>query len=593
MSKFRTKIILSLSILVLTVLVGLGFLLGQLFKSFYNNTFEERMEKEANLIAFLIEDQVKLNEKNLENWLRDIETRLSANITIISPNGKIDRKTDSAILPELYSNIPRLKQLIDHKQTEFDGFHVMSERDGFFYYVMPLKVQNTFKGYLVLSLTVDPLKNINQKIWALLVTSFGIACILILILGTRITDQYMKPIESATRVANELAKGNYKSRTYEDHIDETGMLSRSINILARNLQQMTAAQEMQQDRLRTLIESMGSGLILIDGKGYINLVNWFYKEIFDVEPADYLYRLYYDAFKHKEVAALVEKIFMTEKPVREQLHLPLKIERRHFEVYGAPIIGNNKEWKGVVLVFHDITELKKLEQMRKDFVANVSHELKTPITSIKGFSETLLDGAMEDQKLREYFLNIILKETDRLQSLIKDLLDLSKIEQESFEIHFLPVDLKETLEEVVVILKSKAEEKQIDLQCHIDNTKLFMMEGDPYRLKQIFINLINNAINYSLPKGRVDISCIDLGDKIRVDITDNGVGISKDQIPRIFERFYRVDKDRSRNSGGTGLGLAIVKHLVEAHHGKINVKSEVNKGTTFSVIFSKYRLTNR
>jgi two-component system phosphate regulon sensor histidine kinase PhoR len=283
------------------------------------------------------------------------------------------------------------------------GYYYTVQKEKLAYYGLPIMKGESYKGLILISSSVEPLDKVNYQMWLILVVSLILAFIIILIIGVKITEQYTRPIESAIIVAMELAKGNYKARTYEDHLDETGMLSQSINILARNLQDMTRAQEMQQDRLQTLIENMGSGLILIDGRGYINLVNRAYKELFEVDSANFLYKLYHDAFTHKEIIEVVEEIFMTEVKVRKQLHLPLKIERRHFEVYGAPIIGTNDEWKGIVLVFHDITELKKLEQMRKDFVANVSHELKTPITSIKGFSETLLDGALKDQQTAEYF----------------------------------------------------------------------------------------------------------------------------------------------------------------------------------------------
>jgi two-component system, OmpR family, phosphate regulon sensor histidine kinase PhoR len=384
----------------------------------------------------------------------------------------------------------------------------------------------------------------------------------------------------------ELAKGNYKARTYEVHHDGTGMLSQAINILARNLQDMKKAHEMQQDRLRTLIENMGSGLILIDGRGYINLVNKAYKEIFDIDPVDYLYRLYHEAFEHKEVIQIVEEIFMTEEKVRKQLLLPLKIERRHFEVYGAPIIGTNDEWKGIVLVFHDITELKKLEQMRKDFVANVSHELKTPVTSIKGFTETLLDGAMKDEQTLEYFLTIILKESDRLQTLIQDLLELSKIEQQGFKLNIQPVNIKEILEEIMTILQSKANDKEIELSLISERDNIYI-SGDSYRLKQIFINIINNGIAYTPKGGKVTVTIEENQQNVFVHVEDTGIGIKEEEIPRIFERFYRVDKARNRNSGGTGLGLAIVKHLVEAHQGQIKVKTKLGEGTTFTVKLKK------
>ncbi|MFD3445344.1 two-component system histidine kinase PnpS [Microbacteriaceae bacterium 4G12] len=433
--------------------------------------------------------------------------------------------------------------------------------------------------------SVSTLTDMNPKIWGLLISGFLIAFIVILFLGIRITMQYTRSIESVTKVAIELAKGNYKARAYENDADNTGMLSQAINVLARNLQEMTSAQEMQQDRLHTLIENMGSGMILIDSRGYINLVNRSYKETFHVVDEQYLNCLYYKAFEHREIIELVEEIFMTEVKVRKQMLLPLHIERKHFEVYGAPIIGTNHEWKGIILVFHDITELKKLEQMRKDFLANVSHELKTPITSIKGFSETLLDGAMEDRKLRENFLSIILKESDRMQSLIEDLLDLSKIEKQDFKLNVGMVDLKVLLEEIGVLLQKKAEKKQITLSTLF--AEHVVIPGDPDRLMQVFINLMNNAILYTPAGGHVSVSITNQQEMVQVEVSDTGIGIEHDEIPRIFERFYRVDKARSRNTGGTGLGLSIVKHLVEAHHGSITVTSKVGGGTAFTVKLPK------
>jgi two-component system phosphate regulon sensor histidine kinase PhoR len=305
-----------------------------------------------------------------------------------------------------------------------------------------------------------------------------------------------------------------------------------------------------------------------------------------VNPSDFLFRLYYEVIEHKEVINLIEEIFMTEKSVKKQMLLPLRLERKHFEVYGAPIIGTNDEWKGIVLVFHDITELKKLEQMRKDFVANVSHELKTPITSIKGFSETLLDGAMKDENTLEYFLTIILKESDRLQTLIQDLLDLSKMEQQEFSLNINRLNISDLLQETYAILEKRAKDKDISFQLETPKAPA-LVEADSYRLKQVFINLINNAITYTPNGGEIKVIVRDEAGFVCVEVKDTGIGIERDELPRIFERFYRVDKARSRNSGGTGLGLAIVKHIVEAHKGKISVESTPGKGTSFFVKIRK------
>ena len=427
---------------------------------------------------------------------------------------------------------------------------------------------------------------IKVEIWLLLSVGLGIAAIVTVILAIRITTRYTKPIKAATEVAIELAHGNYRARTTVNRLDDTGILSSSINMLAENLQELTKVRDMQQDRLSALIENMGAGLILIDSRGFINLVNKGFIDIFHVNPNGYLNKQYYEVIDYEEICHLIAEVFRTEQKVSKQLHIPLQIERKYFIVYGVPIIGSNNVWKGVLLVFHDITEIKKLEQMRKDFVANVSHELKTPVTSIKGFTETLLDGAMNNKETLQSFLSIILKESDRLQSLIQDLLELSKIEQHGFQLNIQWVDLYSLLQDVMKLLDGKAKAKNIPLEFHCKQNKL-RVKGDVDRLKQVFINLINNAIAYTPADGVVSINLQDSDKKVRISIKDTGVGISKEDIPRIFERFYRVDRARSRNSGGTGLGLAIVKHLIEAHHGFISVKSQLGEGSEFIIELPK------
>ncbi|MGG1677666.1 two-component system histidine kinase PnpS [Neobacillus sp. NRS-1170] len=440
-----------------------------------------------------------------------------------------------------------------------------------------------FKIYFLESL------NVHSKIVILWSISLflGIALIVIIIIGLRITSRYTKPIVEATNVAIELTKGNYRARTRVDRLDETGMLGSSINRLAQNLQELVKTQEMQHDRLKVLIENMGAGLVFIDSRGYINLINKGFIDIFQVSPSDYLNKLYYEVIEEEEISGIIAEVFRTEKKVNKQILIPLFIERKYFVVYGVPIIGTNNVWKGVLLVFHDITELKKLEQMRKDFVANVSHELKTPVTSIKGFAETLLDGAMNNKETLEAFLSIILKESDRLQTLIQELLDLSKIEQQGFQLAMQDLDLHTLLEEVITLLNGKAQTKGIHLEL-INKQQQVFIKGDVDRLKQVFINLIANAITYTPAGGEVKVILLEHGETVRIHVKDSGVGIKKEEIPRIFERFYRVDRARSRNSGGTGLGLAIVKHLIEAHHGQISVRSELGEGSEFIIELKKY-----
>ncbi|MFC4321053.1 two-component system histidine kinase PnpS [Litchfieldia salsa] len=577
MNKFRFRLLFGFITLITIVLVGIGILLGAMFKGFYLNTYNERMEKETNLVGFYVSDQGLQHPELLEN-LKLMSESLDSRITILNKDG-------SLFLDSLNSG-KEVEDMIHQYLSKTKNFKLTDDQYDVYYYGAPIIKNGGFDGYVILSTPVESLKEVYEHIWVILIASLGLALIVIVMLGVKITTQYTKPIESATAVAIELAKGNYKARTYEESIDETGMLSQSINILARNLQNVTRDHEMQQDRLRTLIENMGSGLLLIDGKGYINLANRAYKELFSVKSADYSNQLYHESIQYREIVALIEEIFMTEETVKKQLLLQFPIDRKHFEVYGAPIIGLNDEWKGIVLVFHDISELKKLEQMRKDFVANVSHELKTPITSIKGFSETLLDGALEDRETLESFLSIILKESERLQSLIEDLLELSKVEQQGFQLNLGQVNMNELIEDTLIMLKGKAEEKEIRLDLIYNDENIFI-SGDVYRLKQIFINLITNAITYTPPNGKIKVDIRKKKEVVEVFVIDTGTGIDEKELPRIFERFYRVDKARSRNSGGTGLGLAIVKHLVEAHHGEITVTSKPEEGTSFRLAFKR------
>ncbi|MBM7660576.1 two-component system phosphate regulon sensor histidine kinase PhoR [Bacillus mesophilus] len=584
MNKFRSRLIFGFISLVLVVLLGLGIILGQIFNSFYTNSFNQRLEKEANLVAMLFEEN-GIQDQASQQQAKKMGNALDAQITVLNSSGEIISDTKQSVASISEQVKQEYERMIRTTANKEKAYHLIDKTKERYFYIVPLLDAQLNEGHLLFSVPVESLVSLNKQIWALLISSLGLAFIVIFIIGIRITKHYIRPIEAATKVAIELARGNYKARTFEDNHDETGMLSQSINILARNLQDMGQAQEMQQDRLSTLIENMGSGLILIDGRGYINLINRSYKEIFNVEPVDYLYSLYYEAIKHKEIISLVEEIFMTEVKVRKQMLLTLVNGKKHFEVYGAPIIGTNDEWKGIVLVFHDISEIKKLEQMRKDFVVNVSHELRTPITSIKGFSETLLDGAMKDEKILENFLKIILKESDRLQSLIQDLLDLSKMEQTGFSINWQMVNITEVLEEVLLMLNARAEDKQISLEFGSNHPVL--IKGDLNRLKQIFINLISNAITYTPAEGKVSVSIEETQSEIHVKVADTGIGITESELPRIFERFYRVDKARTRNSGGTGLGLAIVKHLVEAHHGNISVWSNEGHGSVFTIKFKK------
>ncbi|ASC81906.1 MULTISPECIES: sensory box histidine kinase PhoR [Bacillus] len=573
MNKYRVRLFSVFVVCMILVFCVLGLFLQQLFETSDQRKAEEHIEKEAKYLASLL-DAGNLNNQANEKIIKDAGGALDVSASVIDTDGKVlygsnGRSADSQKVQALVSG--------------HEG--ILSTTDNKLYYGLSLRSEGEKTGYVLLSAS-EKSDGLKGELWGMLTASLCTAFIVIVYFYSSMTSRYKRSIESATNVATELSKGNYDARTYGGYIRRSDKLGHAMNSLAIDLMEMTRTQEMQRDRLLTVIENIGSGLIMIDGRGFINLVNRSYAKQFHINPNHMLRRLYHDAFEHEEVIQLVEDIFMTETKKCKLLRLPIKIERRYFEVDGVPIMGPDDEWKGIVLVFHDMTETKKLEQMRKDFVANVSHELKTPITSIKGFTETLLDGAMEDKEALSEFLSIILKESERLQSLVQDLLDLSKIEQQNFTLSIETFEPAKMLGEIETLLKHKADEKGISLQLNVPKDPQYV-SGDPYRLKQVFLNLVNNALTYTPEGGSVAINVKPREKDIQIEVADSGIGIQKEEIPRIFERFYRVDKDRSRNSGGTGLGLAIVKHLIEAHEGKIDVTSEPGRGTVFTVTLKR------
>ena len=585
MPKLRTRLLLAIFVITFIVMTGLGFIIGQIFKDYYVEHVTERVEKEANLAAYSIIEN-GFYEVNLQEMAIEISEQLDARITIISADGTV--VGESATEPNKLDNhltrpeIESIKAGIRHEEVRFSktiGKELL-------FITSPLNSGDELLGFLRIGIETSDVNSVIKSVWTTLGICFVIAFGVIFSMIYRIASQMISPVEEATKVANGLAEGNYQLRAQEGRKDEIGQLSASINVLAYNLERVTKRQQIQQEQMETLIENTGSGLLLINMRGDIVLINKACRDIFQENTDLWINKLYYDVIEHKEITQIVQTIFMTEKRYRKQVRLLMRSGIRHFDVYGAPIINNEGELKEMALVFHDISELKKLEQVRKDFVANVSHELKTPVTSIKGFTETLLDGAMKDEKLCRKFLGIIDKESERLQNLITDLLELSRIEQQYFYLDWKEVNVDEIIDEVYELLNGKAKLKGIQLNVQ-KNKASTMMTGDSERIKQIIINLVSNALMYTPQGGNVQLSVLNGNKEIKLIVRDNGIGIPKDEVSRIFERFYRIDRARSRNSGGTGLGLAIVKHLVEAHHGWIEVESELEQGTTFTIIFPK------
>jgi two-component system phosphate regulon sensor histidine kinase PhoR len=329
---------------------------------------------------------------------------------------------------------------------------------------------------------------------------------------------------------------------------------------------------------QAVFNSMVEGVLVLDESSKVQLVNRSLEKLFSL-AADARGQTIIEAFRLPELADLVKRLRQECSMQSYTLELP-GMEERWVEVNAAAVLDRDGIQRGAILVFHDLTRIKQLERTRQEFVANVSHELRTPLSLIKGFVETLLEGAKNDPEKATRFLQTIEKHTDRLTFLIEDLLTISRLESGQIIMNLHPVDLHEETQRVAEDLKSRADGKQVTFDNQVPEG--LRAHADADRLQQVLFNLIENAIKYGRPSGRVVIGGSAIGDgKVELWVRDDGPGIPAEARERVFERFYRVDRARSRETGGTGLGLSIVKHIVQAHGGEVWLKSELGEGTTF------------
>ena len=394
----------------------------------------------------------------------------------------------------------------------------------------------------------------------------------------RLTDPINHIIEAARRIK----RGDFDRHLYVNRRDEIGQLAGDINHMAQELQKTMREIKDRSGQLEAVLSNMVSGVLVVDTKGFIRIVNPAAEAILGVEAEDILNRHNLEVLRPYAIFDTAHKVMTQKKVFNEEWNISID-EEKTIEVFFAPIMGEKENISGVLVVLHDITRIRRLEKMRTEFVGNVSHELRTPLTAINGYVETLLDGAYEDPETCVRFLQVVERESRRLTNLIEDLLDLSRIESR-VKLTRTNVDLPRLANEVILFLEEKKKRKGIQLYRDFPN-QMEPLRADKGWLEQVFINLLDNSLKYTPEGGTITVRMKDLPEAVRVDVIDTGIGIPKEHLPRIFERFYRVDKARSRKLGGTGLGLAIVKHVIEAHGGTVSAESEPGSGTviTFTI----------
>ena len=348
-----------------------------------------------------------------------------------------------------------------------------------------------------------------------------------------------------------------------------------------DFQKQLSTSSIDRENFETILSSMIEAVIVIDSKGRIKHASPNFCQLFELRSKETKDKLYWEIIWNQEINNSLKEALQHQRAVKKEINI-IGSQESFFSVQISPVMGKEDKLLSLIAVFHDITELKKLEKIRSEFVANVSHELKTPLTAIKGFVETLKTAVKDDPVATDRFLDIIDKQTQRLENLVNDLLILSSIESKEVKMNFMAEALNKIISPVLALQKKIIEDKghQVTVDIAEDLPKVLV---DRQRIEQVFQNLLDNAVKFTAPGGKIIVQAQWEKPYVRIEVKDNGIGIPAEDISRVFERFYRVDKSRSREAGGTGLGLAIVRHIISAHNGKIEVESSAGVGSTFRI----------
>ena len=455
-------------------------------------------------------------------------------------------------------------------------------RQQMMYVSVPLQKDQTTLGVIRTSVPITSIKGELRSIQTKIALGGLLIAVLAAWISLLISRRIIRPIEEMKKGADFFADGDLTHRLPTPDSEELASLADALNQMAAQLDHRIETIVSQRNELETVLASMLEGVIAIDKEERIINVNAAAAGFFDCNPEKCPGRNLQEVIRNSALQHFVRKSISSKISKEDDISLYHNGEKT-LHLQSSPLLDANKVHIGTLVVFNDVTHLRRLENMRRDFVANVSHEIKTPLTAIKGFVETLHRGNVNNPEEARRFLGIIQKHADRLSSIVEDLLSLSRIEQED-EGKTIKLEegyVKDVFQSATQICRSKAEEKNITIRpiCEEQISAKF----DTTLIEQAVVNLLDNAIKYSEPKSTILLKAQRNDSEIRISVEDQGIGIAQKHLPRLFERFYRVDKARSRNLGGTGLGLAIVKHIAQAHGGHITVESTFGDGSVFTI----------
>jgi len=578
---FKYYLLLILIILSVTVIF-----IPKVSRKFYTQEVENKLEGIAFSIEYYLLNEAKNGEIDFDFIAKDYAAKYNQNstfqgeslrITFISYDGKVLGDSD-ANFNQMENHLSR-KEIQDALKGNV-GKDIRSSKTlklDLLYMAIPVEELNVIAR---VSVPLVQIKKINRLIWLYSILIFIMALIITVIVSLRIAGLVIRPLNDIISVSKEITNGNYSRRIKLKSKDELGQLAIHFNKMASKLERTISDLNTKKIELESIVESITNGIVAVDGNNKVILINPAAFTVFNLDAdAEILGDDIENHIKNSQINSLLKDAIQKNKPLEAEV----AIDGQVLLVNASPIRPKDSDIdnSGGIVFIQDITKVRKLEQIRTEFVSNVTHELKTPITSIRGFIETLKNGAMNNPVVAERFLEIIDIEAERLHELINDILLLSEIETKLKDTNLEIFDLKSMVDDVFKVMQNIAKEKKISLNNNVRDEVL--MKANINRMKQLIMNLVDNGIKYNVQNGSVSVDGYREDGKVVISVKDTGIGIPSAHIPRIFERFYRVDKGRSRGMGGTGLGLSIVKHIVNLYNGEIKVNSVVGEGTEFIV----------
>lgn len=578
--KFRTRLFLFYfaAVGLLTLILAIYFVRFE--ENRVRRTFHEQLAVQARLVDTNIVESGQLTDLTV---LGDLIDRMAAvaniRITIVDVGGQVLADTDSDYRTmENHSDRPEIRDALAGKESLLVR-HSETLTENLIYVAYPLKIAGRIAGVVRVARDQRDLDQLIVRLRVLIIGGIAIMAILPVFLGILAMNRITQPILELKRAASVISGGDLSVKVAYFGRDELADLGLAFNSMARRLSDSFTRLRNETHKLQVILENLADGILVIDHHLQILLANPGAREILGLGEKPVEGRPILEAVLNHHLLELIQEVNRSQEAFESELTIYYP-KNRQIQVFLAPLQDETGLLMGSIVVLHDLTQIRRLERVRQDFVANVSHELRTPLTAVKAMTETLLAGGWRDGEVLLRYLKAIDDESDRLTFLLKDLLALAKLDAR-VEVEKGPVDLADLLrlmQELFKPLPGKTPEFEIKMS----ETDLPRVWANRDQLKQVLFNLLDNAFKYTPAEGRVRLEARREDDHMKVTVSDTGIGIPAEDQQRIFERFYRVDKARSREVGGTGLGLAIVKHIVEAHDGRIEVESVLHQGSVFS-----------